>query len=104
MAQRKPSHLLLWMVALTGILPFATSSTCSSAHSLISEHSAAASGTDYNSGGTISVNGWSIVVPANLQVQFPAAFIPFKDFVASGFTGHEVSVSQHVWFSVTGFS
>lgn len=48
----------------------------------------------YNTGGSISVNGWNVVVPKNLQVGFPAAWVPWKDFVASlaTFRGYEVSV------------
>ena len=54
--------------------------------------SATASDGTYNSGGTISVNGYSVTIPQNLQVQFPAAFSPFKDFAsANSFIGHEVS-------------
>jgi hypothetical protein len=53
--------------------------------------SATASDTTYNSGGTISVNGYSVTVPQNLQVQFPATFSPFKDFASGSFLGHEVS-------------
>jgi len=40
------------------------------------------------------VGGLSITIPKNLQVQFPAAWVPFKDFVARGYTGNEVSVSS----------
>ncbi|KAI9172635.1 hypothetical protein HJFPF1_02144 [Paramyrothecium foliicola] len=48
----------------------------------------------YNSGGSISVNGFNIVVPKNLLVQFPAAYVPFKDFVAEkqSLLGYEVNV------------
>ncbi|KAF2641869.1 hypothetical protein P280DRAFT_541331 [Massarina eburnea CBS 473.64] len=48
----------------------------------------------YNSGGTISVNGFSIQVPKNVLVQFPAAWVPWKDFVAdkNSMIGYEVSV------------
>jgi len=54
--------------------------------------SATASDGSYNSGGTISVNGYSVTIPQNLQVQFPAAFSPFKEFAsANSFIGHEVS-------------
>lgn len=57
--------------------------------------SATASDSTYNSGGTISVNGYSVTIPQNLQVQFPAAFAPFKDFASGGaFVGHEVSVKS----------
>ncbi|KAG9835998.1 hypothetical protein KCU77_g11684, partial [Aureobasidium melanogenum] len=59
--------------------------------------SATASDATYNSGGTISVNGYSITIPQNLQVQFPAAFAPFGDFAGAGaFVGHEVSVVGNV--------
>jgi len=52
----------------------------------------------YNTGGSISVNGWNVVVPKNLQVGFPAAWVPWKDFVASlgTFRGYEVSVTGNV--------
>lgn len=61
--------------------------------------SATASDGTYNSGGTISVNGYSITIPQNLQVQFPAAFAPFGDFASAGsFVGHEVSVSSSFLF------
>lgn len=49
----------------------------------------------YNTGGTISLNGFDIVVPKNLLVQFPAAYVPWKDFVRDVDTmiGYEVNVS-----------
>jgi hypothetical protein len=37
----------------------------------------------YNSGGSIKVNGFDMAVPKNLFVQMPAAWVPWKDFVAS---------------------
>lgn len=37
----------------------------------------------YNSGGTITVNGFNMAVPKNLLVQFPAAWVPWKDFAES---------------------
>ncbi|CAI6339435.1 unnamed protein product [Periconia digitata] len=48
----------------------------------------------YNSGGTINVNGFSIQVPKNMLVQFPAAWVPFKDFVADkdSMLGYEINV------------
>ncbi|KAF9871191.1 hypothetical protein CkaCkLH20_11360 [Colletotrichum karsti] len=49
---------------------------------------ASADTTDFNTGGTIRCNGQTVVVPQNLQITFPAAFIPFKDFVASYKTGN----------------
>jgi hypothetical protein len=55
--------------------------------------SATADSNDYNTGGRISVNGVSIVVPKNLQFQFPAAWVGMKDIAAGGFTGNEMTVS-----------
>ncbi|KAK0382876.1 hypothetical protein NLU13_8792 [Sarocladium strictum] len=48
----------------------------------------------YNTGGTITVNGFNMVVPKNVLVQFPAAWIPWKDFVDSkaDFLGFETLV------------
>jgi hypothetical protein len=43
---------------------------------------AAAADDSYNSGGTITVNGFNVKVPRNLQIQFPAAWVPWKDFAA----------------------
>ncbi|KAK5734173.1 hypothetical protein LTR17_009156 [Elasticomyces elasticus] len=54
--------------------------------------SATADSTAYNTGGKITVNGVSIVIPKNLQFQFPAAWVPFKAVAASDFTGNEVTV------------
>ncbi|CAD0095887.1 unnamed protein product, partial [Aureobasidium mustum] len=48
----------------------------------------------YNSGGTASVNGFTITVPQNLLVRFPAAFKPWREL--SGFIGSEVSVINGV--------
>lgn len=51
-------------------------------------------GEEFNSGGTIVVNGFTMAVPDNLLVQFPAAWVPWKDFVASKdmFIGFETMV------------
>ncbi|USP77920.1 hypothetical protein yc1106_05194 [Curvularia clavata] len=48
----------------------------------------------YNSGGSITVNGFSIQIPKNLQVQFPAAWVPWKDFSAGkeSMLGYEINV------------
>ncbi|KAJ4379942.1 hypothetical protein N0V85_008808 [Neurospora sp. IMI 360204] len=50
--------------------------------------------TTYNSGGTISVAGWTIKVPKNTQVGFPAAWVPWRDFCAdiAFMRGFEVTV------------
>ncbi|KAK1761334.1 hypothetical protein QBC47DRAFT_428722 [Echria macrotheca] len=48
----------------------------------------------YNIGGTITVNGFTITVPRNLLVQFPAAWVPWAEFVAhkDKFVGFETLV------------
>ncbi|KAK8015952.1 hypothetical protein PG991_008840 [Apiospora marii] len=55
---------------------------------------ATATNETYNSGGTISVNGFDMTVPKNMLVQFPAAYVPWKDFVADkdAMLGYEVNV------------
>lgn len=57
---------------------------------------ATASDNSYNTGGSISVNGFDIEIPKNLQVQFPAAWVPWKDFVADvdSMLGYEVNVGS----------
>ncbi|KAK5651794.1 hypothetical protein OQA88_11661 [Cercophora sp. LCS_1] len=52
----------------------------------------------YNTGGTISVNGWNVTVPKNMLVTFPAAFVPWKDFVAdkAAVLGFEVNVAGNI--------
>lgn len=54
----------------------------------------ATSATQFNTGGSITVAGIPITIPENLLVQFPATFIPFKDFAASAgsLAGYEVNV------------
>ncbi|TGJ84304.1 hypothetical protein E0Z10_g4464 [Xylaria hypoxylon] len=48
----------------------------------------------FNSGGTISVAGFNITVPKNMQVQFPAAYVPWKDFAQDkdSMVGYETNV------------
>lgn len=50
---------------------------------------------EYNTGGKISVNGVNIVVPKNLQFQFPAAWVGVKEMAEGKFLGNEVTVSIH---------
>ncbi|KJX94220.1 hypothetical protein TI39_contig4207g00003 [Zymoseptoria brevis] len=57
---------------------------------------AVADSTDFNTGGTITVNGVAVKIPRNLQFQFPAAFVPFKTVAAGGFLGNEVSVTGNL--------
>lgn len=49
----------------------------------------------FNTGGTIVVNGFTLNVPKNLLVQFPVAWVPWKEFVANkaDFAGYETLVS-----------
>jgi len=49
----------------------------------------------FNTGGTISVNGWVVNIPKNMIVTFPAAYVPWKEFVAgkAAVMGFEVTVS-----------
>ena len=51
---------------------------------------------EYNTGGKISVNGVNVVVPKNLQFQFPAAWVGMKEIAANmdSLRGHEVTVCQ----------
>ncbi|KAK4148880.1 hypothetical protein C8A00DRAFT_38530 [Chaetomidium leptoderma] len=59
---------------------------------------ATATDDSYNTGGTISVNGWTVIVPKNMLVTFPAAFVPWKDFVAgkASVIGFEVNVAGNI--------
>lgn len=51
-------------------------------------------GTEVNSGGSVAVSGYSIRIPDNLLVDFPAAQVPFAEFAAGERAGpNEVSVS-----------
>jgi hypothetical protein len=61
--------------------------------SVLTACSASVDGTAYNAGGKLSVGGLSITIPKNLQVQFPAAWVPWKDFVSGGYNGNELSVN-----------
>jgi hypothetical protein len=59
---------------------------------------ATATDDSYNTGGSISVNGFNIEIPKNVQVQFPAAWVPWKDFVADidSMLGYEVNVGSQL--------
>ena len=57
--------------------------------------SATADSSEYNTGGKISVNGVDIVVPKNLQFQFPAAWVGLREMAGTKFLGNEVTVSIH---------
>jgi hypothetical protein len=49
----------------------------------------------YNTGGSITLNGFAIKVPKNVLVEFPAAYVPWKDFVEdkNAMLGYEIMVS-----------
>ncbi|KAK3340007.1 hypothetical protein B0T25DRAFT_586527 [Lasiosphaeria hispida] len=55
---------------------------------------ATATNSTYNTGGTITINGFTMLAPKNLLVEFRAAWVPWKDFVASqsDFIGFETLV------------
>ncbi|KAL0941612.1 uncharacterized protein CTRU02_204375 [Colletotrichum truncatum] len=55
-------------------------------------------GTEFNSGGSITCNGRTVIVPKNLQITFPAAFVGFKDFVANmgSYKGYQCSITGNV--------
>lgn len=44
----------------------------------------------------MTVNGWTVTVPANFFVTFPNLFVPWPDFVAqkNSFIGFEVDVGS----------
>ncbi|KAJ4332940.1 hypothetical protein N0V87_007990 [Didymella glomerata] len=53
-------------------------------------------GTEYNAGGTISVNEMSITVPQNLIVQFPIVYAPFPKLCSAGAGGFETTVVGNI--------
>ncbi|KAF2678511.1 hypothetical protein K458DRAFT_394785 [Lentithecium fluviatile CBS 122367] len=53
-------------------------------------------GGEYNAGGSIAVDGFTIKVPKNLIVQFPVVWAPFPQLCEAGVGGFEVSVSGNI--------
>lgn len=54
-------------------------------------------GTATNRGGTVQISGFTVIIPDNLLVEFPAAFIPFAEFTAGTRPGqNEVSVRMRL--------
>lgn len=57
------------------------------------------SGNAVNRGGTVTISGFTVKIPDNLLVEFPALMVPFADFASAGDAGrlppNEVSVSDH---------
>lgn len=64
-------------------------------YALLTIRSISADSDSFNTGGSISVLGHKITVPSNLIVQFPAAWVSYKDFAAAkpDVLGYEVSVT-----------
>jgi hypothetical protein len=54
--------------------------------------------TQFNTGGSVKIYGNSIIVPENLMVQFPSAWVPFQEFAQSyslnpsQFQGYEMTI------------
>jgi hypothetical protein len=68
---------------------------CTNPH-IVTDSSSCTPGTEYNSGGTISVGGFTITVPKNLIAQFPVVWVPFKQMCEAGVLSYEVAVSGNV--------
>lgn len=53
------------------------------------------SGDAINRGGTVTISGFTVKIPDNLLVEFPALFVPFAEFCAGQKAGpNEVTVSS----------
>ncbi|TLS29266.1 hypothetical protein PpBr36_01475 [Pyricularia pennisetigena] len=86
-------RLLTFLVAALAVSPFVGAQDVPLL--LIGAFEGATANDDsFNTGGFVDVLGQSVTVPQNLQVAFPATFVPWKDFVgsASKFLGYEISV------------
>ena len=53
-------------------------------------------GSEYNAGGTISINDFTITVPKNLIVQFPVVYAPFPKLCSAGAGGFETTVTGNI--------
>lgn len=91
----RPSFLSLLLICLQALF-FSTQTFAQDAPLFVQGALEGATTDDdsYNAGGTISVNGFTIQVPKNMLVQFPAAWVPWKDFVAQvdSMIGYETNV------------
>ncbi|KAL8389053.1 hypothetical protein RB595_008826 [Gaeumannomyces hyphopodioides] len=83
--------VLLFAIALSGVAAQAADAPLFVQGGL---EDATASSDVYNTGGTLSVGGFTMQVPKNVLVQFPAAWVPFKDLAAkkAEFNGYETLV------------
>ncbi|CAI6341184.1 unnamed protein product [Periconia digitata] len=52
--------------------------------------------TEFNTGGSVLVDGWNVQVPKNLIVQFPVVWVPFGKLCGAGVGGYEVTVNGNV--------
>ena len=67
------------------------------------KYSSATANTDSerpNRGGVVTISGFTVKIPDNLLVEFPALFVPFAEFATAGagqWAGpNEVSVCAHL--------
>ncbi|KAH8599230.1 hypothetical protein B0O99DRAFT_591099 [Bisporella sp. PMI_857] len=63
-------------LAVAQVQPFAVTGFLDSAN--------ANPGTAANRGGTVTISGFTVKIPDNLLVEFPALFVPFAEFAAAG--------------------
>ncbi|KAL3417340.1 hypothetical protein PVAG01_11340 [Phlyctema vagabunda] len=81
--------LLQLRVVLAQTLPFTVTGFLDSA--------TANSGSALNRGGRVSISGFSVTIPDNLLVEFPALFVPFAAFVSGVRPGpSEVSINGNI--------
>jgi hypothetical protein len=62
----------------------------------LTRDSCASTGSEYNAGGSISVNNFAIEVPKNLIVQFPVVWAPFRELCDAGAFGFETTVVGNI--------
>ncbi|OSS44749.1 hypothetical protein B5807_10740 [Epicoccum nigrum] len=53
-------------------------------------------GTEYNAGGIVSVNSFTITVPKNLIVSYPTTYSPFSKLCSAGAGGFETTVTGNI--------
>ncbi|RDW65390.1 hypothetical protein BP5796_10082 [Coleophoma crateriformis] len=83
------SFLLYLSLTLAQILPFSVTGFLDSAQ--------ANAGTAVNRGGTVTISGYTVTIPDNLLVEFPALFVPFAEFTAGERAGpNEVTINGNI--------
>lgn len=53
-----------------------------------------ASGSEVNRGGIVKIGGYTVTIPANLLVEFPALMVPFAEFALAGSGGRAPVVNE----------